>query len=329
MENRHLRILHVIPYHSSASSFIFAKRQVEDLSDLGHQNEVFYFKTTFSIWGFFKQLSALRKLVNEQKPQIIHAHYGTINAYFASRIKEIPLVVSFHGSDLNYTNDVHWIREKLGKLLSRIAAEHARKIICVSNQLQRNLPVGIEKSTVIPSGVDTRRFKKMNKQECKKNLGLSESINYIFFNANNPIIKRLDIALDVVEQLKDYHIELLSLKGNVNPDEIPTYLNASNVVLLCSDSEGSPMVIKEALACGVPIVSTDVGDVKSTINEVDHCFIVPQDSIQLAAKIQYLIERGATSTNGLSILKARKLDYLSSIKKVEEVYFSAINQINR
>ena len=57
------------------------------------------------------------------------------------------------------TRQALWIREKLGKLLSRIAAEHARKIICVSNQLQRNLPVGIEKSTVIPSGVDTRRFK--------------------------------------------------------------------------------------------------------------------------------------------------------------------------
>ena len=321
MENRKLKILHVIPFHPSPSSFIFAKRQVEDLSELGHQNELFFFNTSFSIIGFYKQLVQLKKMVKNINPDIIHAHYGTINAYFASFITNVPFVVSFHGSDLNFTKDVHWLREKLGKRLSRSAAKSARRIICVSELLQTKLPIGKEKSTVISSGVNTKHFKKLNRKECKSALNLSEAINYIFFNANNPVVKRLDIALEVVALLKDLNVELLSLKGNIEPTEIPVYLNASVAVLLCSDSEGSPMVIKEAMACGLPIVSTDVGDVKSRIAGVEHCYIVEQNAEAIAEKLRIIIDSDVDIINGLTQLKSLELDHLSVAKKVEAVYF--------
>lgn len=326
MENRTLKIIHVIPFHPSPSSFIFAKRQVEDLSKLGHRNELFFFNTSFSIIGFYKQLIQLKRLAKNFKPDIIHAHYGTINAYFASFITNVPLVVSFHGSDLNFTKDVHWLREKLGKLLSRSAAKSARRIICVSELLQTKLPIGNEKSMVISSGVNTEHFKKLNRTECKSALNLSESKNYIFFNANNPIVKRLDIALEAVALLKDFNVELLSLKGNVDPTEIPIYLNASVAVLLCSDSEGSPMVIKEAMACGLPIVSTDVGDVKSRIVGVEQCYIVDQNAEAITEKMRIIIDLNVDVTNGLTQLKSLELDHLSVAKKVEAVYFSAIKK---
>jgi teichuronic acid biosynthesis glycosyltransferase TuaC len=326
MENRKLKIIHIIPFHPSPSSFIFAKRQVEDLSELGHINELFFFNTSFSIIGFYKQLVSLKKLVENFKPDIIHAHYGTINAYFASFITNVPLVVSFHGSDLNFTKDVHWLREKLGKLLSRRAAKSARRIICVSELLQTKLTIGKEKSRVISSGVNTLNFRKLDRTECKSVLNLSEAKNYIFFNANNPIVKRLDIALEVVGLLKDLNVELLSLKGNVDPTEIPVYLNASVAVLLCSDSEGSPMVIKEAMACGLPIVSTDVGDVKSRIVGVEHCYIVDQNAKSIAEKMRVIIDSEVEITNGLAQIKSIELDHLSVVKKVESVYFSALKK---
>jgi teichuronic acid biosynthesis glycosyltransferase TuaC len=326
MENRTLKIMHVIPFHPSPSSFIFAKRQVDDLSELGHRNELFFFNTSFSIIGFYKQLVELRKIVRNFEPDILHAHYGTINAYFASFITSVPLVVSFHGSDLNFTKDVHWLREKLGKLLSRRAAKSARRIICVSELLQTKLTIGKEKSTVISSGVNTENFKKLNRTECKSALNLSAAKNYVFFNANNPVVKRLDIALEVVELLKDLNVELLSLKGNVEPSEIPIYLNASVAALLCSDSEGSPMVIKEAMACGLPIVSTDIGDVKSRIVGVENCYIVGQNAEAIAAKMRIIIDSGVEITNGLAHLKSLELDHLSVAKKVEAVYFSAIKK---
>jgi teichuronic acid biosynthesis glycosyltransferase TuaC len=328
MENRRLKIIHIIPYHPSPSSFIFAKRQVEDLSVLGHINEVFYFNTSFSIIGFYRQLVRIRKLVKRFNPDVIHAHYGTINGFFASFIKNVPLVVSFHGSDLNYTKDVHWFREKLGKRLSRIAAQRAQHIICVSELLQAKLPIGKEKSSVVPSGVNTENFKKLDRSSCKRELKLSDSKNYLFFNANNPIVKRLDIALETVDLLKDLHVELLTLKGDIDPAEIPVYLNASVAVLLCSDSEGSPMVIKEAMACGLPIVSTDVGDVKSAITHVDNCFIIPQNPALIAEKIRFIITSQVERTNGLEQIKILGLDQVSVVKKIEAIYFSAIQKGN-
>ncbi len=328
MEDRKLKIIHVIPYHPLPSSFIFAKRQVEDLTEIGHTNEVFFFKTAFSIKGFFSQLKTFRQLVNDFNPDLIHAHYGTINAFFASRIKNVPFVVSFQGSDMNYTSDVHWIREKLGKFLSKKAAQRAQQIICVSERLQDNLPVGKEKSTVVPSGINTRLFKKMDITECKKQLDLVDSINYIFFNANNPVVKRLDIANGVVVLLKDLNVELLSLNGNVTPNEIPTYLNACLATILCSDSEGSPMVIKEAMACGLPIVSVDVGDVKARIENVQNCFVVPQSTSEIAQKVRFIIESNINDTNGLEVLKAQGIDYLSVVKKVENIYFTAIKKFH-
>lgn len=328
MGDRKLRIIHVIPYHPSPSSFIFAKRQVEDLTEIGHTNEVFFFNTAFSIKGFYSQLKTFKKLVNEFKPDLVHAHYGTINAFFASRIKNVPFVVSFQGSDMNYTSDVHWIREKLGKYLSKKSAQRAQQIICVSERLQDNLPLGKEKSTVVPSGINTRLFKKIDIADCKKQLNLNESTNYLFFNANNPIVKRLDIANEVVELLKDLNVELLSLNGNVTPNDIPIYLNACAATILCSDSEGSPMVIKEAMACGLPIVSVDVGDVKSRIENVQNCFVVPQKAFDIGEKVRFIIESKISETNGLEVLKAQGIDYLSVVKKVESIYLKAIKKFN-
>jgi len=319
-----MKILHVIPYHPSPSAFIFAKRQIEDLGELGHSNEIFYFKTSFSVFGFFHQLKSLKCQVKAFAPDLIHAHYGTINAFFASRISSVPLVVSFHGSDINYTRDIHWLREKLGKFLSFIAAKRAGKIICVSEKLQNNLPIGKEKSTVLASGINTLLFREMEMNTCKESLGLDLKKNYFFFNSNNPIVKRLDLANEVVELLRDLNAELLSLNGDVEPSEIPVYLNSCVASLLCSDSEGSPMVIKEAMACGLPIVSVDVGDVRERIQHVTNCFIVKQEAKAISEKMRELIALNNPKTNGLDILREQKLDYLSVAKQLENIYFQAL-----
>ncbi len=324
MEGRKLRIIHVIPDHPAPSSFIFAKRQVEDLKEMGHLNEVFYFNTRFSLTGFIRQFKQFKQIVKDFKPDLIHAHYGTITAFFASWLHAVPLIISFQGSDINHTSDVHWIREKAGKFFSKIAAKRSTQIICVSPKLHRNLPFGKDKSTVIPSGINTKLFRKLDKLSCKRQLGLDEDTQFVFFNANNPIVKRLDVAMESVALLTDLKVQLLSLKGDVLPDEIPIYLNASALTLLCSDSEGSPLVIKEAMACGLPIVSVDVGDVKDRIEGVENCFIVPQNAMDIAAKIRYIIEHKIEETNGLEALVKEGIDSVSTARKVEKVYFNAL-----
>lgn len=316
-----MKILHIIPYHPSPSAFVFAKRQVQDLILEGHECEIFFFNTKISPILFFRQLISYKKKIKAFQPDIIHAHYGTYTAYFSSSFHNSPLIITFQGSDINHTTDVHPWREKMGKWMSKRAAQRANGIICVGQKIFDLLPLGKEKAHIIPCGIDIRIFKPLNREECKRKLQLSSNTRCIFFNANNPIVKRLDIAEKVVKELSVNHsVQLLTLNGNVHPDEIPVYLNTCDALLLCSDSEGSPMVIKEALACQIPIVSVAVGDVSQRIIDVDNCFIVQQEISDIVTKMEYIFERPNLSTNGREKLIKDQLDSVTIIHQIIELY---------
>ncbi|MFN4881582.1 MAG: glycosyltransferase [Bacteroidota bacterium] len=319
-----MKILFIIPYHPSPSAFIFSKRQAQDVAKSGLCCEIFYLNTKFSFINYVKELKRLRKLIHRFNPDVIHAQYGTLTAFFASISNNKPLVVTFQGSDINDTKDIHPVRNYIGKWMSYYAARKARKIICVSDDLLNRLKQCKEKAIVIPSGIDINIFKPIDADQCKRQLNLDHNKNYIFFNANNPLIKRLDLAKQVCVILSNYNVELLSLTGNIAPNEIPLYINASAFVLLCSDSEGSPMVIKEALACDVPIISVDVGDVKARINGVKNCFIVDQDPKALADQAELILQNPSCRTNGRDRLMRDGIDSGSITKKLIEIYNSAV-----
>ena len=67
---------------------------------------------------------------------------------------------------------------------------------------------------------------------------------------------------------------MISIPLNTNKDLIPYYMNSADCILFTSIQEGSPNVIKEALACNIPIVSTNVGDVKERLETIDGCFVI-------------------------------------------------------
>ncbi|MBI2259086.1 MAG: glycosyltransferase family 4 protein [Flavobacteriia bacterium] len=320
-----IKILFVIPKSDLPSSFIFSKRQAEDIKHFGYNVEIFYLDTKISFFNLIREYLRLKKMVKIFNPNLIHSHYGTITSFICSKIKNIPLIITFQGSDLNYTKDITWIREKIGKYLSKISAKKAKKIICVSESLLTHLKTHRNKAIVIPVGVDISIFKELNMSECKKKLGLFELTNYIFFNSNNPKVKRLDIAEKVVKNLENYNFKLLSLSGIINPSEVPFYLNSCLLVLLCSDSEGSPMIIKEAMACNIPIVSVDVGDVKLRLTNVKNCFIVKQDVREITEKIKYIYENKLFKSNGKLKIIEDKIDSISTTNKLVSIYQEMLN----
>jgi glycosyltransferase involved in cell wall biosynthesis len=99
-------------------------------------------------------------------------------------------------------------------------------------------------------------------------------------------VKRFDLAQAAVLALNSSGVrtEMHQLQGIEN-SVVPVWLNASNVLLLTSLHEGSPTVVKEALACNVPVVSVDVGDVRQRIRDIDGCYIAAPDPSDLAAKL--------------------------------------------
>ena len=171
------------------------------------------------------------------------------------------------------------------------------------------------KVRVIPCGIDLERFKPMDSLACRHRLGWSpDSFHVLFASGNGDQVKRPWLAKAAVAQMSpsDSPPELHHLTSVPNA-EVPVWLNASDVLLLTSLHEGSPTIVKEALACGLPIVSVDVGDVAERIEGIEECHLARSEPAGLAAKLSLVRQQGKrfdcrTRINELSILSvAEKL----------------------
>jgi glycosyltransferase involved in cell wall biosynthesis len=116
----------------------------------------------------------------------------------------------------------------------------------------------------------------------------------ILFNASyNPGIKRVDLAQAAVavarQTVPGMRLEILN--GGCPPAAIPTYMNAADCLLVTSDQEGSPTVVQEALACNLPVVSVDVGDVAERLRNVRATRIVERDPQALADALVEIVSR--------------------------------------
>ena len=214
--------------------------------------------------------------MKKEKYDLVHAHYG--QSGFISKFINIPLVTTFHGSDsigLIGDRGQYTLMGKFLQFVSKIASKLSKKSIFVSNKAKSSLKV-IKNYEVIPCGIDTSVFKPLDKIECRKILGLVNK-RYVLFAGNPSVkVKNYDLALKSFEKLKiniNFSVEMLPLKGYKH-SEVPILLNAIDVLLMTSHHEGSPMIIKEALACNTPVVSVDVGDVKERLIDVEGCYVI-------------------------------------------------------
>ena len=143
----------------------------------------------------------------------------------------------------------------------------------------------------------------------------------IFFNAGlSPKVKRLDIAEKVVAIARESmgEIKFVVMDGETPPDQVPTFMQASDCLLFTSDFEGSPTVIQEAMACALPIVSVPVGDIPERLRDVVPSYILPRDADRLAeALVRVLRER--PRTNGYDVA-LREVGSEATSRLLENVY---------
>jgi len=271
------KVLFVIPGDGTGTPMVFVRRQVRSLQQAGVDSHIFYLTSRTAPWVIWTCGKMLRQEIHRLQPDIVHAQYGTMTALVCALVVKKPLVITYRGSDLNPSIGLSWIRSATGKVCSQIAALAARHIICVSSQLRERLWWRKKRVTVIPNGVDTTIFHPRRQQDVRQELGWDLDERIVLFNAGNGATgKRQDLVEGGVEVARRIcgNIRLVVLSGNIDPGEIPDFMNGADCLIMASDWEGSPNIVKEALACNLPVVSVDVGDAREHLEQVTPSIIV-------------------------------------------------------
>jgi teichuronic acid biosynthesis glycosyltransferase TuaC len=176
---------------------------------------------------------------------------------------------------------------------------------------------------VISPGIDLESFRPMPRSQARRQLGLPLDKRLVLFAAHpGDPVKRYPLAQQAVALAADrFTVELVAL-GGVQHQSVPLYMNACDVLLITSQHEGSPTVLKEALACNLPIVSVDVGDVQSRIGHVPGCAVCDDDAPDTVAAglVKVLMENRRIPGREQVI----SLDVRLVVQKILEVYRSAL-----
>jgi teichuronic acid biosynthesis glycosyltransferase TuaC len=292
---RILAVTNIYPTPQAPFSGTFVEQQIRGMRQIGLDVDLMFLdraKQGMRVYlGLGRQIRA--RIVSYQ-PHLVHVMYGGVMANEVTRaIADRPTVVSFCGSDL-LGEPLSGIRRKLlaryGVIASYRAARRTCGIVVKSKNLQDALPEDADRSKVriIPNGVDLERFRPLDQDECRERLGWGARRFHVLFptNSGDPL-KRPELAKAAVEAANHSGVqaEMHQLQG-VPHAEVPIWLNASDVVFLTSVHEGSPNIVKEALACNVPVVSVDVGDVRERIQGIEGCYLAAPELGDLAAKLQ-------------------------------------------
>jgi len=323
---RILAVTNMYPSEAFPGRGVFVHEQVKGLRTLGLDVHVLFVdRRQEGPLAYYRMHDKISSAVAEFDPDIIHVMYGGVMAdQIVCRHHVRPVVVTFHGSDLLGENLSGWARRiisRYGVYCSRRSARAADGVVAVARHLSKALngAVSPDKIRVIPCGIDLERFKPMDSRVCKQKLGWrADSFHVLFASSNGDPVKRPWLAKEAVEQMSDADrpSELHYLTGVSNAD-VPIWLNAADALLLTSMHEGSPTVVKEALACGLPVVSVDVGDVAERIEGIEGCHLAQSDPADLAAKLDSVRRRPQRLD---CEARLKELSILSVAQKLKQCY---------
>ena len=252
----------------------FIQEQVNALNVLGIETDYFLIHQK-GLSGYLKARKGLLLKIKDFNPQIVHAHYG-LSGLLANLQRKVPVITTYHGADIN---ELHLRRMSIFSILL------SDYNIFVSKQMVEKVKFYLKRYSVIPCGVDYKVFFSIPKRDARLKLGINLYKRIILFSSTfDRLDKNVPLAMDAVKAIPN--AELVELKGS-SREEISLLINACDAGLLTSYLEGSPMFIKELLACNKPIVSTNVGDVAECITGIDGCTIVSFNAEIVSLALQY------------------------------------------
>lgn len=269
--------------------------------------EIEYFKIVGrGAVGYLKNIFKLKRFLKKNRFDMVHAHYS-LSGYVAALAGGPPLVVSLMGSDAQrgmFSKGIIWLFNKFFWCAMIVKSESMKQKINIQN------------TKVIPNGVNFEIFEQKDKKNARENVGFYSKNNIIFVADPHRKEKNHELAFKAVKELNDADVKL-NVVSDVAYERIPYYYRAADVLLLTSLWEGSPNVVKEAMACNLPIVATDVGDVKEVIGDTEGCYVTSFDPADVSEKLSLALKFGKR-TDGRE--KIKHLDSNVIAQKLISVY---------
>lgn len=290
-----LRVLHLVTARE-----IFFDQQIETLEKKGVDCTVCVVPGAEQIDGdmgsrrgvkeYLQFWPRVRRELRRGEYDLIHANYGLTAPYAVTQFR-LPVVLTLWGSDV----------VGFDGLVTKACAWRADAVTVRSQEMRELLGYG--NAYIIPSGVDLDRFRPIDRDEARKRVGWDQEGTHVLFpyspdyeRKNYPLAQRV---VERVELELDEEITLQTISG-VSHAEVVYYINAADAMLLTSEHEGSPNTVKEALACNVPVVSTDVGDVRERLDGVEPSGV--GDTREQLVEVLCTVLRSGKRSNGREVV---------------------------
>jgi len=247
---------------------VFVQEQVSDLQALGVEPAVLFVNGAESRANYLRAVPRLRASVRATRFDLVHAHYGLTGAVALAQ-RRVPVVTTFHGSDCN--GDRPW-QTKVSWIVARASTP-----IFVSSELAHG--IGRPNGVVIPAAVDLDVFRPLERAEARRALGWPEDGVVALLPGSRSVKRKRADLFDAALAHARRSVPALrgaSLEG-LSRERVALTMNAVDVTVMTSNYEGSPVAVKESLACLTPVVSVAVGDVDATLTDLPGCAVVPRD----------------------------------------------------
>jgi glycosyltransferase involved in cell wall biosynthesis len=303
-------------------------------------------------------LISLSKEVQKNKKIIVHVHglYNPITYLVGFFIgKKVPVLVQSHGgcpARITFEKSHHPLRKifyLFKHAVQYFSFHNISHFFVLSKEEEEYLSLlfGREKVEIMPMGVDLEKFRPMNKDVARKKLGLNVGKQYLLYVGRLLETKGLKylligfkLALEETPDIKlilvgdgPYKEELkvicktlgiekeVLFKGFIPNEELPLYYNAADIFIFPSLSESWGIAPLEALSCGTPVISTNVGCIPQVSREVGGVTIIPrQNSLAIKDAITRSLNHLDSIKRGIRLEMLKKYSWSYLIQKTIETY---------
>ncbi len=261
---------------------------------MGHEVDLLFIKSEQSRFNYIKEMwTVFWESQVKGKYDIVHAHYGYCGLVARMELRR-PVVVTYRGSDVLSNSQ---------RPISQLVASLADCNIVMTEEMKQVL--GRRDTHVIPYGIDLDIFYPRPIVDSRRELALPLEAPLVLFPYDP---KRREKRFDLVEQvcalLRPSFPDLRVLTiHDKSPQVVATYMSACDAMVLASDHEGAPVAVREAMACELPIVSVDVGDVAELIGHTKGCHIVERSPEDIARKLAEVLRLRTRTLGRLAVVE--------------------------